>query len=242
MNSSSQEGKQLVEDILKEVHSLQKSNVVFSPPFVYLKEIGELLEGKENFFLSAQNMSQNDNGAFTGEISSSMLIDVGCEYVILGHSERRQYYGETNALINKKLKKALQSGLKPILCIGESLEEYEEGKTKDVVRQQVQEGLESLTAEDIVSLVIAYEPIWAIGTGKTSTPKNANSVHYEIRKIIMDLYGQGASERLCILYGGSVKASNSKELLSMEHIDGALVGGASLKSKEFIEIIYSSEQ
>jgi len=241
MNSSRTDGIELVNGVLSKINELTKTEVIFAPPFVYLSNIAQLVEGKQNVYLSSQNMSDEDSGAYTGEISHAMLSEVGCKYVILGHSERRQYYGEDNAVINRKLLKALQNCLKPILCCGETFEEYEAGKTVEVIQRQVTEGLASVSESDMANVVIAYEPIWAIGTGKTSTPENANKVHGEIRNLVRNLYNSSVSEETRILYGGSVKASNSAELLQEIHIDGALVGGASLKADEFAGIIQSSE-
>ncbi|MBF0274443.1 MAG: triose-phosphate isomerase [Nitrospinae bacterium] len=242
MNSSSEEGRSLVKGVLDGIHELKKTTVIFSPPFLYLKEIKDVINNRENVSISAQNMSQQENGAFTGEVSHSMLKDIGCDYVILGHSERRQYYGETNEIVNEKVLKALANNIKPILCVGETFEEYEAGKTLSVIKEQVTKGLNSVSEGDMSSVVLAYEPVWAIGTGKTSTPENADNVHGEIRKIVESLYNSSVSNSLQILYGGSVKASNSESLLAMENIDGALVGGASLKVDEFVGIIKSSEQ
>jgi triosephosphate isomerase len=187
--------------------------------------------------LGAQNMSEQDDGAYTGEISSRMLLAAGCEYVILGHSERRQYFKETDELINKKVKKALQAGLKPIVCVGETLQERESGVTEKIVSTQVKGVLAGLTQADMVNVVIAYEPVWAIGTGKTATPEQANEVHQLIRKLVKELYSAQVADNLIIQYGGSVNAANAATLLSQNDIDGALVGGASLKADAFATIV-----
>ena len=187
--------------------------------------------------LGAQNMNENDSGAFTGEISAQMLKSVGCEFVILGHSERRAIYKESDELINKKIKKALEKGLKPIFCVGETLEEREKDITKDVIKRQIIKGLEHVSKEELSKIIIAYEPVWAIGTGKTASPDQAQEVHEFIRDLIEVEYGNDSAEKLIIQYGGSVKPDNAKELLHQKDIDGALVGGACLKADSFMGII-----
>lgn len=190
-----------------------------------------------NIKIGAQNMHWEESGAYTGEISAQMLKSIGVEYVIIGHSERRQYFNETDETVNKKIKSAFNVGLKPIVCVGESLEERESGKAVEKVTNQVKLALEGLTENQVEDVIIAYEPIWAIGTGKTATSEDANNMIKQIRQEISKLYGQIVAERVIIQYGGSVKASNSKELFSTSDIDGALVGGASLKSDEFAKIV-----
>lgn len=211
-------------------------DVIICPPFTSLSE-AHLLIKNTSIKLGAQNMHFEDSGAFTGEVSASMIKSAGCEFVILGHSERRTIFGETDELINKKLKKAFASGLKPIFCIGETLAERESGITNKVVERQVTLGLKDITAENLNSLIIAYEPVWAIGTGKTATPQQAEEVHEFIRSLISKLYSKDAAEKMVIQYGGSVKPDNAKELLSQKNIDGALVGGACLKADSFTGII-----
>ncbi|HTR99150.1 MAG TPA: triose-phosphate isomerase, partial [Bacteroidota bacterium] len=191
--------------------------------------------------LGAQNMSQYDEGAYTGEISWNMLRAAGCEYVILGHSERRQYYGEKDELINAKAKKALGASLKPIICVGETLAEREQGITDRVVTTQIRGVLSGLSRAEMSSVVIAYEPVWAIGTGKTATPAQAQEVHRMIRKLISQLYDWPTAEATVIQYGGSVKPDNAAELLSQNDIDGALVGGACLKADSFMAIISAAK-
>jgi triosephosphate isomerase (TIM) len=213
-------------------------SVIICPPFTSLQEANSLIAGTE-IKLGAQNMHEEDNGAFTGEISAGMLLSVGCEYVILGHSERRAIYKESDELINKKIRKALEKGLNPIFCVGESLEEREKDITKDVVKRQVIEGLKHVSKSELERIIIAYEPVWAIGTGKTASPAQAEEVHHFIRELIQEEYGQDSAEKMIIQYGGSVKPDNAKELLSQENIDGALVGGACLKADSFIGIIES---
>ena len=190
-----------------------------------------------NIKIGAQNMHFAETGAYTGEVSAKMLKSIGVEYVIIGHSERRQYYNETDETVNKKLKAAFENELKPIVCVGETLEEREAGKTEDVITSQTRLALEGLTNEQVKNTIIAYEPIWAIGTGKTATSEDANNSIKSIREEIKKLYGEDVSENVIIQYGGSVKSSNAKELFSTSDIDGGLVGGASLKPDEFSKIV-----
>ena len=190
-----------------------------------------------NIKIGAQNMHFAENGAYTGEVSGKMLKSINVEYVIIGHSERRQYFNETDETVNKKLKAAFENGLKPIICVGETLEQREEGKVEEVITSQTKLALDGLTNEQIENTIIAYEPIWAIGTGKTATKEDANDAIKAIRNKIAQIYGQNVADRVIIQYGGSVKSSNAKELFSMSDIDGALVGGASLKLDEFSKIV-----
>ena len=197
-----------------------------------------LLNAQEtNIKIGAQNMHYEEKGAYTGEISPKMLKSIGVEYVIIGHSERRQYYNETDETVNKKIKAAFENGLKPIVCVGETLEEREQGKTKEKITTQTRLALEGLTKEQVSKVIIAYEPIWAIGTGKTATSEDANNNIKEIREEITKIYGKDVSECVIIQYGGSVKSSNAKELFTTSDIDGGLVGGASLKPDEFAKIV-----
>ena len=190
-----------------------------------------------NIKIGAQNMHFEESGAYTGEISGNMLKSINVEYVIIGHSERRQYFNETDETVNKKIKAALKYQLKPIVCVGETLEEHETGKTEEIITKQTQLALEGLTAEEIENIIIAYEPIWAIGTGKTATCEDANNSIKSIRNKISEIYGQKTANRVIIQYGGSVKSTNAKQLFEMSDIDGGLVGGASLKSEEFSKIV-----
>lgn len=197
-----------------------------------------LLAAQEtNIKIGAQNMHWEDSGAYTGEVSAKMLKSIGVEYVILGHSERRQYFAETDETVNKKVKKALEEGLKPIVCVGETLEQREAGKTDEVIGKQIEIGLGGLKETDFATLIIAYEPIWAIGTGKTATSEQANETIRAIRKKIVEMYGNEVASNVIIQYGGSVKSANAKELFTTSDIDGGLVGGASLKVEEFEKII-----
>ena len=190
-----------------------------------------------NIKIGAQNMHFAENGAYTGEVSGKMLKSINVEYVIIGHSERRQYFNETDETVNKKLKAVFENGLKPIVCVGETLEQREEGKVEEIITNQTKLALDGLTNEQIENTIIAYEPIWAIGTGKTATKEDANDAIKAIRNKIAQIYGQNVADRVIIQYGGSVKSSNAKELFSMSDIDGALVGGASLKLDEFSKIV-----
>lgn len=210
--------------------------VVVCPPFTGLSTVADLIEDTD-VRLGAQNMFFEPKGAFTGEVSPLMLTDVGCHYVILGHSERREYFSESDALINQKIKAAFQYDLIPILCVGESLAQREANETQSFIDSQLTAGLEGLTAEQVSQMVIAYEPIWAIGTGKTATAEQAGEVCTAIRAKVAALFDAATAEALRIQYGGSVKGSNAKEILSQPDIDGALVGGASLKADDFMAII-----
>ena len=190
-----------------------------------------------NIKIGAQNMHWEESGAYTGEVSGKMLKAIGVEYVIIGHSERRQYFAETDETVNKKLKAAFANDLKPIVCVGETLEQREDGMANDIITSQTEKALDGLTEEQVANTIIAYEPIWAIGTGKTATSEDANNAIKAIRNKISNLYGQNVSERVIIQYGGSVKSTNAQELFSMSDIDGGLVGGASLKVDEFAKIV-----
>ena len=211
-------------------------DVVICPPYTSLVVAKSLI--KDSLIkLGAQNMSQHDDGAYTGDVSAKMLTTIGCEFVILGHSERRQYFNETDDLINTKIKKALSVGLTPIVCLGETLEEREAGITDKIITIQVKGILRELASNEVEKLIIAYEPIWAIGTGKNATPEQANQVHKLIRKLIGQMYSWALAEKVIIQYGGSMNAKNALSLLSQSDIDGGLIGGASLKSDAFMAII-----
>jgi len=211
------------------------------PPFVYLEAVGSALQGTP-IALGAQDMYFEKAGAFTGEISGPMLEDLGCRYVILGHSERRHILGETDALINQKVLAALALGLLPILCVGELLEEREAGQTEAVVRRQMQGSLAGVSATQMEQVVIAYEPVWAIGTGKVASPEQAQSVHADLRRLIEECYNPEVASVVRIQYGGSVKPDNAGELLSLPDVDGALVGGASLKADDFLGIVAAAPE
>ncbi len=213
-----------------------KNEVIICAPFTDL--FYSILSAQDtNIKIGAQNMHWEEAGAYTGEVSPQMLKSIGVEYVIIGHSERRQYFAETDETVNKKVKSALQNELKPIVCVGETLEQRESGKAKDIVTNQIKIGLKGLTNEEIESTIVAYEPIWAIGTGKTATKEDANETIKWIREEIENMYGKENADQVIIQYGGSVKSGNAKELFEMSDIDGALVGGASLKADEFAKIV-----
>jgi len=238
MNTDSHTSVELVERIASGfVETAGKSvTVAVCPPFVYLQAVAKAL-GSSGIAVGAQDMYFESEGAFTGEISVSMLKDVGCLYCLCGHSERRHVIGETDELINKKVAAAIAGGLLPILCVGELLEEREASQTNEVVTRQVKEGLAGLSAEKMQAVTVAYEPVWAIGTGLTATPEQAQEVHDFIRKLLGQMYDAEIAEEIRILYGGSVKPGNAAELMSQKDIDGSLVGGASMKADDFLAII-----
>ncbi|MEX0602391.1 MAG: triose-phosphate isomerase [Bacteroidota bacterium] len=240
MNKNQDEAKHLVSGLISSLKDLPPAiRVIICPPFTSLSLVAGLVDGTQ-IALGAQNMHFEDDGAYTGEISARMLLSVGCRYVILGHSERRQYFGETNDVINRKSKKALAAGLTPIVCVGETLEEREKGITDQIVTTQVRGVLKELTAEQVERSIVAYEPVWAIGTGRNATPDQAEEIHLLIRKVIGQTYSWSTAEKVVIQYGGSVKPENSAELMKKPNIDGALVGGACLKADSFSQIIRSS--
>ncbi len=217
-----------------------KNDVLLCVPYIDLFYSLLHVQGT-NIKIGAQNMHWEEKGAYTGEVSASMLKSIGVEYVIIGHSERRQYFNETDETVNKKIKSALLHGLKPIVCVGETLEQREAGETEKIVTNQIAKAFEEIASEDLEKIIVAYEPIWAIGTGKTATKEDANNTIMQIRKKLAEIYGQNEAEGVIIQYGGSVKSSNAKELFEMSDIDGGLVGGASLKAEEFSKIVKFDE-
>jgi triosephosphate isomerase len=239
MNMLSAEAAALAAQLAEGLKDVKDIELAVAPPFTALSVVAEALAGS-SIQLAAQDMHWEEKGAYTGEVSGPMLRDLDCSHVIIGHSERRQYFGETDESVNKKLKAAFQHGLIPILCVGETLSEREAGKTFEVVERQVRGALSEISERDAESLVMAYEPVWAIGTGKTATPEQAQEVHERIRGLIAELYGKDLAERMRIQYGGSVKPENTRELMSRPDIDGALVGGASLKPESFVAIVNNS--
>lgn len=239
MNKNLLEAIELVSNLKTELTDKNlNADVIVAPPFTALETINSLVKDSV-IKLAAQNMHNENSGAFTGEISAEMLKSVGCQYVILGHSERRTIFGESDEFINQKVLQAFENGLTPILCCGESLEERESNETFNVVGAQIKAGLKSLTNDQIKSMIIAYEPIWAIGTGKTASPEQAQEVHAYIRKLLAEIANEEVAQDVPLQYGGSVKPGNAKELLSQPDIDGALVGGACLKADSFRDIILS---
>lgn len=237
MNKNLQEGLELA----KELNDILKANkpnckVVIGTPFIHLSKVAEIVD-KELIGVSAQNCADKVSGAYTGEVSASMVKSTGVDYVILGHSERRSYYGETNEILKEKVDLALANDLTPIFCIGEVLEEREAEKHFDVVKTQIEKGLFHLSAEAFGKIVLAYEPVWAIGTGKTASPEQAQEIHAFIRKTVAEKYGKEVADNTSILYGGSCKPSNAKELFANADVDGGLIGGAALKAEDFAGII-----
>ena len=236
MNMNSTTAVNLAAGLAKELAEIDSVDTAVCPPFVYLQSVAAALSAS-GIALGAQDVYFEGNGAFTGEISCGMLKDCGCTYVIIGHSERRHVIGETDELINKKIAAAIQSGLLPIFCVGELLEERDGGKTIDVVANQVKKGLAGVSAEQVRTVTIAYEPVWAIGTGRTATPDQAQEVHAMIRGLLKDLYGPALADTLRIQYGGSAKPANTAELMAQPDVDGLLIGGASLKVEDFSAMV-----
>ncbi len=235
MNMLPNEAIQFIEELAPLVKNTENEVILCVP---YIDLFYALLTAQNtNIKIGAQNMHFAENGAYTGEVSGKMLKSINVEYVIIGHSERRQYFNETDETVNKKVKAAFENGLKPIVCVGETLEQRESGKVEEIITNQTKLALDGLTNEQVENTIIAYEPIWAIGTGKTATKEDANDAVKAIRKKIAEIYGQNVADGVIIQYGGSVKSSNAKELFSMSDIDGALVGGASLKADEFSKIV-----
>jgi triosephosphate isomerase len=232
---NSSEAVELVSELQEMYEEFDGAQMVVIPPFTALCDVHITLQGSP-IQIGGQNLYWEDEGAYTGEISAPMLKDMGCTYVVIGHSERRQYFGETNETVNKKIRAALAHDLTPIMCIGESLEEREKGETIKKVQTQISEGFEGFDADTVKKIIIAYEPIWAIGTGLTATPEQAQEVHAFIRKELSEKYGIETGSCAIILYGGSVKPANTFSLMKEKDINGALVGGASLKAESFIEI------
>jgi triosephosphate isomerase len=236
MNNNCAQSVELVLQLINLVSDTSGVDIVVAPPYTALHSVASVL-GDSSIGLAAQNIFWEEAGAFTGEIAPAMLTDVGCTHVIIGHSERRQYFNETDETVNRRLKAALKTFLIPIVCIGETLAEREDEKTLSVIERQVTEGLGGVTPDEMQRIILAYEPVWAIGTGKTATPQQAQEVHHFIRELVEKIYNKRIAEQIRILYGGSVKPENSNSLMEQRDIDGALVGGASLKADSFAEII-----
>ena len=236
MNTRAESGAALAKALVDGLPLNSGAEVGVCPPACYLSAIASVV-GDSAVGLGAQNMLAEDDGAFTGEVNASMLTDLGCKYVILGHSERRQFFGETDEGVSNKALTALSSGLVPIVCVGETLDQREADQTEAVVAGQIKGSLAGISADQMPTVVIAYEPVWAIGTGKVASPEQAESVHAHIRTLLTDMFGAEVAEQVRIQYGGSVKPGNAAELLGQPNIDGALVGGASLKAEDFLGII-----
>jgi triosephosphate isomerase len=235
------ETKEMIEELIPLIKEIYSIDIIIAPPFTSLSSAYDILKNT-NIILGAQNMYFEESGAFTGEISPKSLKKIGVEYVILGHSERRNIFREADILVNKKLRKALSLGLKPIVCIGEHLNERESGKTKEIISIQMRETFKDLNSDQMRETVVAYEPIWAIGTGKTATPEQAEEIHVFIRNLISQTYDQKTADLVRIQYGGSIKPNNAGELFSKENIDGGLVGGASLQAESLSQIIKAAVQ
>ena len=236
LHKTLEEALELVNGIKTGTEQNEDVDVAVAPVFTALS-VARAALAESRVALAAQNCYPENKGAFTGEVSPALLKDIGCQYVIIGHSERRQLFGETNTFINRKLVAVIQEGLQPILCVGETLDQRLAEKTFDIITNQIKEGLEDISAEDMKQVVIAYEPVWAIGTGKTATPEQAEEVHAFIRNLLAELYNTDVAETVRILYGGSVKPGNVDNLMAKPNLDGALVGGASLKSEDFNRIV-----
>ncbi len=241
MYKTLKDGQELAVALRRDLYKVENVDIVICPPFTLLGFLSDALE-TSNIAVGAQDLYWQEEGAFTGEVSPLMIKDAGCLYVIIGHSERRQFFGETNETVNKKLKAALKSGLTPILCVGENLQERESGRAFEVIEDHVNNGLADIGSSDMSKVVIAYEPVWAIGTGKTATPDQAQEVHKFIRGLLNKKYGQEAADSVRIQYGGSVKPENITELMNKPDVDGALVGGASLKADSFGAIVIKASE
>ena len=236
MNKTVAEAVALASEIKEKVAGVENVKIIVCPVFTAVKSVADVLKGS-NVKVGAQDMYWETSGAFTGEVSGEMLKEAGAEYVIIGHSERRQYFGETNETVNKKLKKAHSIGLKPIVCIGETLADRESGATEAVVEKQVREGFVGLTAEEMKGTIVAYEPVWAIGTGKTATAEQAEAVHAFVRSLISQIWDKETADAVVIQYGGSMKPENVASLLAQPDIDGGLIGGAALKADSFEKLV-----
>lgn len=236
-----QSARQLAKSLKLKLTDIRKTEMAVCPPFISIEAVRDIIKDTR-IGLGAQNIYFHKSGAFTGEISAEMIKESGCSYVIIGHSERRQYFHETDESVNRKIEFALAENLTPVVCVGETLAEREAGLTEDVIKRQYLGAMRGITASQAEKIIIAYEPVWAIGTGKNATPEQANTVHRFIRNMASDLYGKRFSDTMIIQYGGSVKPENANDLLSCEDIDGALVGGASLDADNFASIIKSAEK
>ena len=241
MNKTGAEAASFVRDLKIKTLNINKTEIIVCPPFTALAPVHEMLK-ESRIKMGAQNVHWEPDGAYTGEVSAEMIENAGCKYVIIGHSERRQYFGETNQSVNKKIRRTLTTSLLPIFCIGETLQQRQDGQTNEIVKKQLIEGLADLSSDQMKRIVLAYEPVWAIGTGLTATPEQAEEVHQFIRELIGERFNTQFAEVASILYGGSAKPDNIKELLSKQNIDGGLIGGASLKVDSFVAMIKIAEE
>ena len=240
MNKTNSEAVKTVTELKEIVNGLNGAEIVVATPFTAISDVVKAVAGT-NIKVAAQNMHWEEKGAFTGEIAPCMLKELGVEYVILGHSERREYFGETNEIVNKKVKAAIKNGITPILCVGEKLADREAGNTENVVKDHTVGGMKDLTKEEAAKVVIAYEPVWAIGTGKTASPEQAEEVHFFIRNLLTEMYDADTAAKIVVQYGGSMNAANSKDLLAKPNIDGGLIGGASLVPADFSVIVKNAQ-
>ncbi len=241
MYKTIKDGQALAVALKRELYKIENVDIIICPAYTLLAYLADDLEDS-NIAIGAQDIYWQEEGAFTGEVSPLMLLDAGCRYVIVGHSERRQFFGDTNETVNKKIKACLKHGLTPIVCVGENLQEREANKTFRVIEDHINNGLVDISSSDMLNLVIAYEPVWAIGTGKTATPEQAQEVHKFIRDLLKKNYGQEVADSVRIQYGGSVKPENITELMNKPDVDGALVGGASLKAESFSAIVIKASE
>jgi triosephosphate isomerase len=241
MNLDYPQAMGLVDRVIQLTDDAMKTQIVLAPPFPYISEVELQVMLRTNIIVAAQNCSDKDKGAFTGEVSAAILRSIGAEMVIIGHSERRTYFNETDDVVAEKVKRTLENNLKPIFCCGETKEQRDGGNQLDVVKTQLTKGLFHLNKEQIVNVIVAYEPVWAIGTGVNATAKQAQEMHQHIRNLIKDKFGANVSDNISILYGGSVNAKNAAQIFSCKDVDGGLVGGASLVADEFVEIIKAAE-
>ena len=240
MNKTNTEAVEILTELKELVKGIDNVGIIIGAPFTALSDAVKAVKGS-NIAIAAENVYPKDSGAYTGEVSPVMLKSIGVEYVILGHSERREYFKESDEFINEKVKAVLAAGMLPILCIGEKLEERESGKTAEVTETQIRGGLKDLTAEEAKKVIVAYEPVWAIGTGRTATPEMAQETHRQVRDVLVSMFGNETAEEMIIQYGGSMKPDNAVELLAQKDIDGGLIGGASLKASSFAEIVVAGK-
>ena len=240
MNKTNTEAEEMLTELKELVKGIDNVGIIIGAPFTALSDAVKAVKGS-NIAIAAENVYPKDSGAYTGEVSPVMLKSIGVEYVILGHSERREYFKESDEFINEKVKAVLAAGMLPILCIGEKLEERESGKTAEVTETQIRGGLKDLTAEEAKKVIVAYEPVWAIGTGRTATPEMAQETHRQVRDVLVSMFGNETAEEMIIQYGGSMKPDNAVELLAQKDIDGGLIGGASLKASSFAEIVVAGK-
>jgi triosephosphate isomerase len=239
MNTTLQEAVELVQKITEYIDKIVDVEKIIFPPYTYISSVHQIIKDIPHFYVGAQNCSEHQNGAYTGEISAKMLQSVGCSYIIIGHSERRHYFNESNEQLILKIKNALATTIKVIFCFGEKLEQRKQNLHFEIVKQQLTDVLLAFSETDLQNIILAYEPVWAIGTGETATPEQAQEIHAHVRTVITELFSKQLAETICILYGGSCNAQNAKQLFACPDVDGGLIGGASLKAEDFITISQS---